>query len=140
MQKKTTAKLEKDLKCYNRIENYLKDNHDELTDKTLSQSLLTLISEKKLSRAKVAKDSNLNEIYAYQIISGVRKPSRDKLISLCFGLRTTLEETQNLLKRNGYAPLYARSKRDSIIIFAIEHGKSILELNTSLYDCGEKTL
>lgn len=140
MQKKTTSKLEKNLKEYNTLNRYFDENKDELATETLAAQLQNLIEAKGLSRAEVVKESNLNEIYAYQIISGVRRPSRDKLLCLCFALKATLEETQSLLKRNGFAPLYARNERDSIMFFAIEHGMSLFQLNETLYDHGKATL
>lgn len=82
----------------------------------------------------------MNEIYAYQIISGARRPSRDKLLCLCIAMRATLEETQDLLIHGGFAPLYVCSQRNSIIIFAISHKETILQVNSNLYDHGEALL
>ena len=45
-----------------------------------------------------------------------------------------IDETDDLLKYAGYNPLYARNKRDSIIIFAISNKKSIFTANEMLFD------
>lgn len=140
MQKKCTSNLEKKLKSYDSLDRFLEEHEDMLVTETLEQQIQTLIAEKGMTRADIVKESNLNEVYAYQIISGVRRPSRDKLLCLCFAMKTTLEETQTLLQRNGFPPLYVRNRRDSIIIFAIEHGKTVLQLNVDLYDRGEEIL
>lgn len=140
MQKKTTSKLEAELRKYNTLDHFLEENKQELASENLSAQLQNLIAAKNMSRAEVVRESNLNEVYAYQIISGVRRPSRDKLLCLCFAMKATLEETQSLLKRNGFAPLYARNERDSIIIFAIEHALTLLDLNEALYEHGKDTL
>ena len=81
----------------------------------------------------------MNEIYAYQIISGARRPSRDKLLCLCIAMRATLEETQDLLIHGGFAPLYVCSQCENIIIFAISE-ETILQVNSNLYDHGEALL
>ncbi len=140
MQKKTTSKLETELRKYNTLDHFLEENKQELASENLSTQLQNLIAAKNMSRAEVVRESNLNEVYAYQIISGVRRPSRDKLLCLCFAMKATLEETQSLLKRNGFAPLYARNERDSIIIFAIEHAMTLLDLNEALYEHDKDTL
>ncbi|MEG0924456.1 MAG: XRE family transcriptional regulator [Anaerovoracaceae bacterium] len=140
MQKKSTTNLEKNLKEYDSVNKYLKDNKNELTTETLEFQLQEMIEKKGLNRAKVIKESNLNQVYGYQILSGTRKPSRDKLLCICFGMKTTMVETQSILKQNGYPPLYARNHRDSIIIFAIEHERTVFELNYDLYDNGEAVL
>ena len=140
MPKKSTTNLENELKSCDTLESFLKRNLDELSTASLAEQLQTLIASKGLTRAGVVKASNINEVYAYQIISGARRPSRDKLLCLCIAMKATLDETRELLVRGGFAPLYVRSQRDSIIIFAISHGETILELNNNMYDHGEPLL
>ena len=140
MPKKSTTNLENELKSCDTLESFLKRNLDELSTASLAEQLQTLIASKGLTRSSVVKASNLNEVYAYQIISGARRPSRDKLLCLCIAMKATLDETRELLVRGGFAPLYVRSQRDSIIIFAISHGETILELNNNMYDHGEPLL
>ena len=55
---------------------------------------------------------------------------------LCFGLSLTVEESQQVLKKSGYAPLYARDTRDSIIIFSLLHNISVVKTNITLEDYG----
>ena len=140
MPKKTTTNLENELKSCDTLENFLKVNRDELSTFSLAEQIQTLIASKGLTRSDVVKASNLNEVYAYQIISGARRPSRDKLLCLCIAMKATLDETCELLIHGGFAPLYVRSQRDSIIIFAISHEETILQLNNNLYDHGEALL
>ena len=137
MPKKTTSHLENELKNSTSLDTFLEKHQDELSDCSLSDQLGKLLRKKGLSKAEVVRECNLNEVYAYQILSGVRRPSRDKPLCLCFAMKATLSETQSLLKESGFAPLYVRSHRDSIIIFAITHGHTLLQLNTDLYDHGE---
>ena len=137
MPKKTTSHLENELKNSTSLDTFLEKHQDELSDCSLSYQLGKLLRKKGLTKAEVVRECNLNEVYAYQILSGVRRPSRDKLLCLCFAMKATLSETQSLLKESGFAPLYVRSHRDSIIIFAITHGHTLLQLNTDLYDHGE---
>ena len=140
MPKKTTTNLENELRSCDTLENFLKVNRDELSTASLAEQIQTLIASKGLTRSDVVKASNLNEVYAYQIISGARRPSRDKLLCLCIAMKATLDETRELLIHGGFAPLYVRSQRDSIIIFAISHEETILQLNNNLYDHGEALL
>ena len=140
MPKKSTTNLENELKSCDTLESFLKRNLDELSTASLAEQIQTLIASKGLTRSGVVKASNLNGVYAYQIISGARRPSRDKLLCLCIAMKATLDETRELLVRGGFAPLYVRRQRDSIIIFAISHGETILELNNNMYDHGEPLL
>ena len=140
MPKKSTTNLENELKSCANLENFLNQNQSELSNAPLAEHIQNMIASKSMTRAEVVKACNLNEIYAYQIISGARRPSRDKLLCLCIAMKASLEETQELLYHGGFAPLYVRSQRDSIIIFGISHGESILQVNSNLYDHGDSLL
>ena len=140
MPKKSTSNLENELKSSDSLDQFLIENQEEQILDSLPVYLQELIDSKGLHRADVVKASNLNEVYAYQIISGTRRPSRDKLLAICFAMKASPEETQTLLKRNGFPPLYARNQRDSIILYALSHGKSVLEVNQMLYSHSETVL
>lgn len=100
-------------------------------------SLLDYLTYKKnLSPAQCIKLSGLDRNYAYQIFSGAKCPARDKVLALCFGFSLSLDEIQNLLKTTGYPILYAKNKQDSIIIFVIQRGCSITNVNELLYEMG----
>ncbi len=118
------------------LEDYLKENQNELIENPLCTYLNALLEEKKLKKSEVIKKSDIDQIYAYQIFSGTRVPSRDKLIVLCLGMELTLEETDTLLKYAGYATLYPRNKRDSVIISAIKNGQSRYDVDDILFDLG----
>ena len=140
MSKKSTSNLENELKRSHSIDAYLEINQEELADDSLPALLQALLTEKGMTKADVVRESNMNEIYAYQILSGVRRPSRDKLLCVCLAMKASLEETQNILKRSDFAPLYARSQRDSIIMYGFTHGQTILQINGSLFDHRENVL
>ena len=92
------------------------------------------LTQKHLTRAEVVRRSNLNKAYVYQIFSGKKYPSRDKVIALSFGLGLSAEEAQTLLKQAGYRELYPRDPRDALLLFALGKGMSILAANELLYD------
>ena len=122
------------------VATYLEENEENLIHSTLAEHLAMLLEEKGLPKGAVIKQAEMNEIYGYQIFSGKRVPSRDKLLCLALGMHLTLEETQQLLKASSMAPLYPKNKRDSFIIFGIQHGQSVLEINNALYEANENTL
>ncbi len=133
---KTTNELLNEIKSSKEIDQYLDENSGELNSKTLSEKISEIIKEKRLRKSDIVARSSLNRIYTYQILQGKRIPSRDKLIALCFGMELDLEETDRLLCFAGYSPLYARDKRDSIVIFSIKEGNNIFRTNEMLLDHG----
>lgn len=122
------------------IEEFLTENQEYMLTQSLPEHLMVLLRQKKRKRADVVRESGLEKAYVYQIFSGEKKPSRDKLIAIAFGLHLGSEETQRMLKLGGCSELYARVARDAVILFAIQRGKDIWETDTMLYDNGFATI
>lgn len=133
--KKTTQELLELLKN-GRLQDYLKNNSDEMVDEPLCCYLNACLEEKNLTKASVIEKSGIFNIYAYQIFAGKRIPSRDKLIALCMGMELTIEETQTMLQYAGYATLYPRNKRDSVILSALQSKLSVIRCNLLLDEMG----
>lgn len=138
--KKSTDELLNILDKNKNLSEYLSDNKDEFISDSLADYLARLLEEKQLKKAEVIKASLISTVYGYQIFSGLKAPSRDRLIQLALGMRLNLEETQRLLKIGGGSVLYPRNKRDSVIIYAINNSYSVLDCDEVLYELGEKTL
>lgn len=135
-----TEELLKNLLKSNNIEKYIKENEEHFIDLTISQFLSEYISAKGLKKSTVIKNAEISEIFGFQVLSGTRNPSRNTLLSLCISSKMTLDEVQATLKIAEFAPLYPKSKRDSVIILGITNGKNVCQINNELYDNNEETL
>ncbi|GAA0116024.1 XRE family transcriptional regulator [Clostridium senegalense] len=93
-----------------------------------------ILHEKKLKKSKIIDDSNLDRTYAYQILSGKKKPSRDKILQLCIAAKLNLEEIQRILTLGNVGQLYVKDSRDSAIIFAIKKNLNVTTTNHLLSD------
>lgn len=140
MKKSTTDDLMKSLSNAKNLDSYMEENENHFINQSLSEYLNDLLREKNKTKTEVIHGSECSESTGFQIFSGIRNPSRDKLISFAFGFELNLEETDQLLKFAGFSPLYPKSKRDSILIYSIQRQENILSANERLYDAGEKTL
>ena len=140
MEEKSTGGLMSELMKSESFDGYIKANNEFLKTQSVSDHINQIIACKGLARADVAKTSGLNVIYAYQVMAGSRKPTRDKLLCLCKAMGLTVDEVQELLKHCGYAPLYPRRKRDAVILFVWEKCSGTLGINEALFQNGEKTL
>lgn len=129
MKEKTTDDLKRELMSEADLDAYIKENEALFVDKTVIELLGELYERKSLSKAALAKQAGMSEVYVHQVFSGRRTPSRDRLLCLCIGLEATLEETQRLLKQAIYAQLYPANKRDAIIIHGIIHRTSLSQID-----------
>lgn len=59
---------------------------------------------------------------------------------LAFGLGCSLRETQRLLRLAGVSELWPKTRRDAIIIWCVNNGKTMQECDDELWRLGEKTL
>ena len=140
METKTTDELKHEIRAATAIEDYLKSNRDNLNLRSLPEHLAFLLSRKGISKAEVVRGSLLSRAYVYQIFSGEKMPSRDKLIALAFGLHLSEEEAQALLKVSKNQELYARDSRDAVILFALQRNMPIFKVNELLFEHGLETL
>ena len=122
------------------FEDFLIINEENMLTVTLSEYLNQLLVQKRLKLPNVIRESGLVKSYVHQIFNGEKRPSRDKLIALAFGLHLNIEETQRMLKLGGCSELYARTKRDALILFCIFRKKSIYDTDAALYKWGLTTL
>lgn len=133
MLSKTTNELNHEIKAATDIEDYLERNRENMLSGNLSEYLNALLTNKKISRADVVRNSLLDRAYVYQIFSGEKIPSRNKLLALAFGLQLSDTEAQKMLKLSGNRELYARDERDALILFSLQRKKSIFETNELLF-------
>ena len=131
---KSTEELMHEIENSRNFVDFLEGNAEEMQLHPFPECLDKWLKEKQLSRADVVRQSNLNKAYVYQIFSGRKYPSRDKVIALGFGLKLNIEEMQLLLKQAGYRTLYPRDTRDALLLFALKEGMNILDTNNILYD------
>ena len=114
------------------LDTFLREHAQEFQDDSMPELLEKLLQERGLSKAGLARRSATSEVYLHQVISGRRRPSRDRLLCLCLGLGAELDTVQELLRRNRCATLYVHNKRDAILIFCVIHHKSVFECNELL--------
>ena len=140
MEKKNTDNLQQELMNAPDLNQFLSQNQKQFVNPNVAELLNRLFERKNISKASLAKQAGMSEIYLHQIFAGRRNPSRNRLLCLCFGLDASVEETQELLKLCGCAQLYPKNKRDAIILFGITHGKDLFEINDTLFEEEEETL
>lgn len=140
MFKKDTSDLQDSMMKHANLDQFLAENRENFQTSTVPELLLQMIEMKGISKAVLAKQAGMSEVYLHQVFAGRRNPSRNRILCICFGLNATLEETQELLKRCNLAQLYSREKRDAIVIYGLLHGLSLFEVNDKLFDEDEETL
>lgn len=134
---KSTEELLGILKSKKTYEEFFEEEVEELCFSSISDYLNLLITEKKLKKSEIISRANLDKNYAYQIFNGIKtNPSRDKILMLSFGMNLTLNETRKLLKISQLKDLYVRDPRDSVIIFCLNKGHSLIRTNEFLSDYG----
>lgn len=137
---KNTNNLRQELMSSANLDQFLSENREIFNSGSVCDLLNRLFQKRTLSKAALAKQSGMSEVYLHQVFAGRRTPSRSRLLCLCFGLCAKLEEAQELLKQCGLAQLYPKSRRDAIILYGIANGMSLFSVNDKLFAENEETL
>ena len=137
---KDTSKIVEELGLCADFKSFYDENRNYMVKSSLSELLNELAAKSPLKKSQIIKNSELSEVYAYQIFSGLRVPERKKLLSLCVGMSLNLDDVQSLLKCAGYSPLYVKIPFDSIIIYGICKKLSVIEINRILFEYDLETL
>ncbi len=143
MDQKTTEELLHVLQntsTVSELEEFTREMDDVSTFQSFHEYFSFLLKQKQLSSAEVILASLIQRNYGYQILSGAKKPSRDKVISLCLAAHLNLDETKRCLTLAGHNVLYPKIRRDSILIFAVDKEMTVLDTNELLDEMKEDIL
>ena len=140
MTKRDTNDLQRRLMETADLDRFLSENRESFQTGSVGEMLEALFRQRTLTKAALAKRAGMSEVYLHQVFAGRRNPSRSRLLCLCFGLRASAEETQELLKRAGLAQLYPKNRRDAIILYGLLNEMDLFAVNDRLFAENEETL
>ncbi len=137
---KKTEKMLNQLEGEKSFTEILEENKGSFEYKTVGEYILNEIEKKHTTKAKIIKESGINKRFFFGIISNSKHPSRRYIIRIFLALELTLKDVQWYLKAMDYAQLYARDRRDAVIIYCINHHLSVNECNKMLNKIGLENL
>ncbi len=85
----------------------------------LATYLASRMEQKGVSRAQLIRMLNVDRVYGYQLLNGIRRMKRDQLLMTGMYLGLDLAEMDRLLRLGEYGKLYAKDPRDARVIFAV---------------------
>ncbi len=103
---------------------------------SFEKHLQKLINRKGLKNSEVYAAANINKQYFSKLLKGKVKPSKEKVLALCVGLRLSMDETVDLLGLAGYA-MSPISQTDAVVRYFIEHENyNVIKIDMVLFDYG----
>ena len=127
-----TSALMKMLGQTDNIESFIDAYEHDLAVQPFHVLVTGMAHERNVTVAQIIDRACMNESYCYQLFKGTRRPSRDKIIQLAFGMGLNLGDTNRLLRAAEKSELYCRNKRDAVIMFGLNNRKGILDIEAIL--------
>lgn len=129
-----TSKLFDRLLKVSNLDQFMKNNADEMQLMSFSEYITELCKEQGEVPEHIIKRGNIERSYGHQLFRGTRKPSRDTVLQLAFGFDAGVGTAQELLKHARMSALYPRVKRDVAIIYCLHNHFTIVETQSILYE------
>ena len=114
--------------------------HSRNGDPALKDYLYGLMEKKNLTPKEMIRRCGIERSYFYHILSGVKKPGRNVLIRICLCMGAGVPDANRLLRLAGMPGLYAKVRRDALIIYALQRSMTMEQTNQMLLDQGEVPL
>lgn len=121
-------------------EESLEDDLKSIYTDSFEKHLKQVINKKGLKNSEVYAAANISKQYFSKIMNGQVKPSKEKMLALCVGLRLNIDETIDFLRIAGYA-LSPISQTDKVVEFFIRKKEySVIKIDIVLFDYGLEPL
>ena len=140
MAKRTTELLKELNRSTCSLSKYMSRNDEVFVNENIPKFWEGLVSKSGYSKSNIINKSDFCYCYFYDVISGRKLPTKDKVVRLCLAMKASLRDTQEALKISDRSQLYAKNRRDSILIFAINNKLTIAKCNALLTSYEEETL
>ena len=135
-EKVNTSTLMKRLFRTRHLDAFFSRNEQSLQALDFCELVRELCKERGLVPEQAILRSEIDRTYGHQLFSGVRRPSRDKVLQLALGIGLSIEETQKLLRAAGKSELYPRLKREAVILYCLREKMTVLETQEMLTHYG----
>ena len=135
-----TEKILNKLSGTKSITEVLEENKDAFDLMTIGEYIELELKNKNCTKASIIRRSGINKRFFFDILSGKKTPNRRYIIRIFLALNTDFADVQWYLKACDYPQLYAKNKRDSIIIYCLNKKLSVAECNKMLNRVGLENL
>ncbi|CAM3120050.1 hypothetical protein [Lactiplantibacillus plajomi] len=140
MPERSTKEMFNEIKKAHGAKEFMTKMQDNFIHTVPAEYLEELLKIKQTTKSEVIRQANLGATTGYQYFDGKRRPSRARMIALGFGFSLTVAELNTMLRRTGYAELYAKDEWDALVIFALNQKFDINRTDELLFRYGLGTI
>ena len=140
MNKQTTELLKELNRATCDLSTYMEKNSELFRNIDIYNFWSKLIEKSGYSKSNIINKADFCYCYFYDIINGRKLPTKDKVVRLCLAMKVSLKDTQEALRISDRSPLYPKNRRDSILIYAINHKMIVSKCNALLVEFNEEEL
>ena len=114
--------------------------HGTQEEQSFKDLLYDLKVQKGLTPKEMIRRCGIERSYFYHILNGVKHPSRNVVLRLCLSAEADVQQANRLLRLADTPSLYAKVRRDALLIYALQHKYSMEQTNQMLREQEEAPL
>ena len=111
--------------------------HETAEEPTFDHYLYSLMDARRFTPKDMIARTMIERSYFYHILNGAKSPGRNIVLRIGFGLGVNLSEMNQLLRLAGLSGLYAKIRRDALLIYAVQQRYTMKQANQLLTEAGE---
>lgn len=135
-----TEKILDQLSASQSLTAFFQENKEAFDLLSIGEYIELELKSRKMTKASIIRKSGINKRFFYDILSGKKSPNRRYIVRILLALQVDLADAQWYLKACDYPQLYAKNRRDSIIIYCLNKKLTVPECNKMLNNVGLENL
>lgn len=120
------------------FEDFIRRNDAEMQRESFGDTVLRLCAKYEMTPSFLQTQIAISKSQFYCLLNGTRNPSKESVVKIAFGIKSTSTELNELLHSAGFHALDPKNREDAIVMFGIDNMKDTEKVEELLREYNSK--